>query len=84
MVELTTTPARARLDAAADLAGSTSSSPASAPPAGETRATAIQNDGARPPGAAVSTRQPTHRASVDLERIFGTIDLQSDGKARRR
>ena len=54
---------RARLDGAADFAGSTSSSPASAPPAGETRATAIQNDGARARGAAISTPQPTHRAS---------------------
>jgi hypothetical protein len=53
---------RARFNAAVELCGSTSSSNASAPPAGETRATAIQNDGAGRPGAAISTRQHTHRA----------------------
>ena len=46
-----------------NFAGSTSSSNANAPPAAAIRATAIQNDGARPPGAATSTRRHTHRAS---------------------
>jgi hypothetical protein len=53
---------RARLDPLPTFAGSTSSSNANAPPAAAIHATEIQNDGARRPGAATSTRQLTHRA----------------------
>jgi hypothetical protein len=55
---------RARLDAAVDLCGVDlilRMRTRRQPP--QIRGTAIQNDGARPPGAAVSTRRPTHRAS---------------------
>ena len=73
--ELTTTPIAPAVTQRPTFAASTSSSSANAPPADAIRAIAIQNNGARAPGAAISTPQPTLQAS-------STWSASSDDRTR--